>query len=353
MGEPTSSDSWEGRRPATTRRDLLLFAAKTIASAALLVLLLRRLQISRTLAVLAQADSGFLLWALLADGAFVLIRAYKWFLIVRRFQERPAFLPVLRAYAVGICIGALTPGRIGEIARIGRIGCREMAGPSVLFLFDRFVDLLVVFLMATLGLYCGLGQRMLALVVATVCLVVLASMFWLRTLPGILEPVVRRLPLGARFSRMLDALTSMDRGVMIIHFLLTIASYIVVTIVAFFALRAFRPVGFMPVVMVHPLVMATHVLPITVGGLGLRETASVVLYGRFGIEEAQAFWAGFLVFALNIVVCLVLAAGLGLLQRRRPGGEPARPLSGLEPAHKKNRNQDQRDQGQDPLRPGE
>jgi uncharacterized membrane protein YbhN (UPF0104 family) len=72
-----------------------------------------------------------------------------------------------------------------------------------------------------------------------------------------------------------------------------------------------------------PLVALTAMLPISIGGLGVRENSFVILMGRFGTPEASA--AAVALFFLGVTVFYALVGALLSITLRTS----VRPLAGL------------------------
>ncbi|MGH9103345.1 MAG: lysylphosphatidylglycerol synthase transmembrane domain-containing protein, partial [Acidimicrobiales bacterium] len=64
-----------------------------------------------------------------------------------------------------------------------------------------------------------------------------------------------------------------------------------------------------------PIVAIVQVLPLTIGGLGLREGAFVVFLHPLGVSTSQAIAFGLLVYGLNLVVGLLGAPAFASLER--------------------------------------
>jgi uncharacterized membrane protein YbhN (UPF0104 family) len=67
-------------------------------------------------------------------------------------------------------------------------------------------------------------------------------------------------------------------------------------------LSAFEKVELRVMAICFPLVMLANSLFITVGGLGVREGAAVLLFTRFGVHESSALGAALLLFTINILI---------------------------------------------------
>jgi uncharacterized protein (TIRG00374 family) len=319
----TGTTEVAGFEEATAKKGKAFLVVKVLGSGVLLYFLFRKLDVPEMLLALRHAHKGFLALALLTGLPFLLTRAYKWFYIVRAHLVSPNFGRVLVSYMFGLGIGIFTPGRIGEVARIANIGTKEKLGPAGLFLFDKFVDVLVVFSMALFGVFYLFSYKLYGSILALALFGALLAIFFAGQMYEKLQGVLGRIPLGDKLGRMLKSVAMLDRRKIAVVILLTLVSYTVCVFQVYFILRAFCNLSIVHVLAVHPLVMTTNILPITFGGLGLREGASVFLYSKFGIMEEHAFWGGFLIFAF----VTFLYGALGIILSNFAKGENETKLS--------------------------
>jgi len=76
-----------------------------------------------------------------------------------------------------------------------------------------------------------------------------------------------------------------------------------------------------------PAVAIAQVLPISLGGLGVREGAFVLFLGPLGVEASQAVALGLLVYGLNLAVSLLGAPAFAVGGGGGARPEPARALA--------------------------
>ncbi|HEX6315405.1 MAG TPA: lysylphosphatidylglycerol synthase transmembrane domain-containing protein [Gemmatimonadaceae bacterium] len=77
---------------------------------------------------------------------------------------------------------------------------------------------------------------------------------------------------------------------------------------------------------VWPLAKIASLLPVTQGGIGVREAAQAALFAPFGVGAVQAVATG-LVFEVVIITGGLLSGGIALVLRRGPAGREAGPAS--------------------------
>ena len=96
-----------------------------------------------------------------------------------------------------------------------------------------------------------------------------------------------------------------------------LAYQLVVVAAVFLAARALGlPVGPTAILAFMPAVAIAQVLPITLGGLGVREGAFVLFLHPLGVTTGQAVALGLLVYGLNLVVSLLGAPAFAVGGRR-------------------------------------
>jgi hypothetical protein len=71
-------------------------------------------------------------------------------------------------------------------------------------------------------------------------------------------------------------------------------------------------------IILGPLLFLIMMVPITINGLGVRESFFVFFLGRFGIDADAAFAVGFLFFTVTIIAAL--PGGVILASRSLRGG---------------------------------
>lgn len=286
-----------------------------VISGVLLALLLRRIPLHES----AEALSRVRPLSIAAAIALALIgyagRSFRWSALLARAGVR---IPGPRSYCitlVGICYGLVTPGRVGEFARILHLKLpRSQTLPSVIW--DRLVDVLLLEVMS-LPAFVFFDQwrgplmwGYFALVLLTVLVVVfvdhpqsLAALGrWLKPLAG---PISRwsasssgTLGSSAFFAGLAGGL---------FFYLFSYAA-------AWMLLRDLAPNASPLLYLSLPIIPLLGNLPIAFGGLGLREHVSARVFGQLGLGVGVGP-----VFSLLWFATATLAPGLvGLLLSPTP-----------------------------------
>ena len=234
--------------------------------------------------------------------ALMVLRAYKWHSLMSavgnfRFQQS------MRTLLGGCVLGLITPGRIGELGRCIFVRKRERTQVGILTLLDRGLDF---WALVTL-----VGASLFLLVPEPAAIFGLA--LWLALVPvvlgfpGILEHLSK---MAQRLRHFHGPLAEVASGLPPIQ----MPRYALMALTAmwlelssfFFLLRALSPIGFATAVATYPYIALAGDLPISFGGVGVREGVSALLLSSYAVPPGAAVGAALLWFVLGIFFPAVL-----------------------------------------------
>jgi glycosyltransferase 2 family protein len=321
--------------PASRKSSWRSLLLRLAGSAVVLVLLFSFLPVGEAWRTMRQIPP--LLWLLIVAGylATHVIAASKWRLVVNLGGAGLSFAQAARCYFTGLFSTLFLPSIVGgDVVRAGlafRLG-RNKAGVLLGGALDRTIDLVALTCLAGVGAF--LVPRALAphtrhifFLLAVACVVVLA----------VVALVLLALP-ARRFSyrwrrrlvRLRQAIRSTARRpqYVFVAFLLSLIvqmSFILLTARVAVAGRLFLP--FRAWLFAWPLAKISALLPVSQGGIGVREAALAGLLVPFGARAAVVVGVG-LVWE-TVIIAGGLVAGLAslLLSRlaaaRAPAAEPS------------------------------
>ncbi|MBC7319482.1 flippase-like domain-containing protein [bacterium] len=275
------------------KRNLLLNLVKVLVTVYIIYFLLKKTPLESIINSFARIRLLFFGIAFLIGLLFTLLKIYKWHLLVKDLDPSISISSSIDGYLSGMALGVVTPGRVGEVGRIVGIPSDKKFAGLGLVLWDKVFDLLVVVLLSLWGIWYFLGHYILVIVA-----LVLIGILFLVIQPKYLE-ILLKFPIVKRYSQLLEGLRHLKMKTILICLSLTLVSYNLVLFEALFLLRAFGYGFNLGIFIAYPLVMLANLIPITVGGLGVREGFSILLLSRFGILDTVAFNLAFLIFLIN------------------------------------------------------
>lgn len=340
------------RPPPSPIRAHLLFAARIVLAAGLLVLILRLVDLDQLRTHLSRINLPLLGAAFVVLFLIpVMISAWRWHALLRRlYGVRLPYLELLRRFWISMAVGYFTPSSVGtDLYRVLWMTSRAVP-------VERAAAVVVLekpFLVLGTGLMIMLTYPLVASHMAADALVTrsveLIYIFGLGALGALVllaftgpgRRVMHRMLhwLGHQIGRVAESTGRRTAGhggiVEALHPFLDWRSQALVTgfgmlnqavggvggFLLLLALNTSLPVTVH--LFVWTLMTFAFILPVTVGGIGVREATFILLFGLFGVPREVALAASFVAFTC-MLASLSIGGGLWLTDgTRRPRPAPA------------------------------
>ena len=283
----------------------------------ILVYILSRIDLATLAKRLSSADWSYILISASLAPLFILLKAYRFQLILRNLGVEVKLVEAFHLYALGLLAGIATPGQVGELAKgVYLKGKGYPLSSSLIAVFsDRGFDIAGL-LFLSIGslillrgpLYHHLSIFVLLFIMAIIFLIILLH-------PKLREQSIRKL--APLFLKRKGGLAHKNEALLESpfsskHFLLLFGITVIAFLFAFFrylllarSLRIDIPVfSFLAMVI---LAQGVSLIPITVAGLGTREATLILLFSQFNISPELAVSLSFLILFL-----MLINAGIGL-----------------------------------------
>lgn len=280
---------------------------KVFISSLLLYLILRKVGLTSLISASLSVNIFMFIPSALLGLLFTFIKTYKWYYLLKNTARDISFRAALKSYLIGVSFGLVTPARAGEISRAFFLESTERIRFAALVVLDKIFDLTVVVALGLGSSFFFLGGKVTALLTFFLALALLLLLgyrpilsFWKRNLfspqKGVWNNLLSHIPNILSFRLIAVSLC------------LTVVSYLVVLLEAYLLISGFERVLPLVVLWVFPLVMLSNILPVTIGGLGVREGLAAFLFSRFSVAASSAVGASFLIFIFNTLAPAVAGA---------------------------------------------
>lgn len=291
---------------------------RVTASIVMLAVLFRRVHLGSLLPEWSLARVGWLIAALVVTAAGIVLSALRWRAVLHALGLRARVSTLLHHYLAGLFVGNFLPSTIGgDVLRVRRLSAENGDGADTFasVVLERLTGWIVLPVITLTAMAMNPGLRELGPATALAAGLAVSTLVLL----CILLVIVAHPSVGGRLAdregwqRFAGAVhLGLDRfrrnpgsvvGVLATGF----AYQLVVVLAAFLAARALGldPVGITATLVFMPAVAIAQVLPISLGGLGVREGAFVVFLDPLGVARGQAIALGLLVYGLNLAVSLL------------------------------------------------
>jgi glycosyltransferase 2 family protein len=290
---------------------------KIAVSAGLIALLVQRFDLSAIVAAFSALSGAVIALALLLQGAALCLSAYKW----RQLLPSVPFQTLLHFSLVGQFYAIVLPGQFtGEVAKAYRLGAHagDMHRVASSVLIDRITGLVGLLAVALAGILLSSASLPNSFVSMTILFIVLGLFaLWAASLDVVHAWILRfckRVAPG-RFATAHSSLerffsayrsSALDRGLMARSILLGILfQLLAVAITALLAHDLGLSVMLADWLWIFGAISLVVLLPVTFGGIGLREGAFAGILAWLGHAPAAAVALSLSIFALQLVYALI------------------------------------------------
>ena len=311
-------------------RRVLLTALKVGVSLLLLGWLLHRIGLRTLLGQLHSAQTFWLVLGVVAFAVSNLSGSLQWYLLLRAKGSCLGPAQVLGFYHIGLFFNNFLIGYIGgdafRVYDVQRSSGDFNAAFATVF-FDRFIGF---FTMTSLALLFALVQVRKLASEAALYTVAIILIGWAAALLILFrEDIARKLSLfipRLLHARLRDVYYSINHfrhhpKPLIVIFAISVVVQSLRILTHYFCARAFGvrldPAIFFVFI---PIIALISSLPISLGGIGVREQSGVTLFGQFGVTSGQVFAFEFLAY----IICILTTLPGGILFAVRRGKKGAK-----------------------------
>jgi uncharacterized protein (TIRG00374 family) len=288
-------------------------------SLALIAWLLHRIGAGNVIRSLSTVQPG---WLALALAVFTLshtLGAEQWRMLLTSQGVKISFGRTLRFYFTGLFFNnVLISGFGGDVFRVIDVRRHSNNGAAAVstVLLDRLAGLFVGsgFVFAAgpwiaFGRIWGSRMRLVSLALAVVWALAIIVLFHRKTARPFSWLIHRVMPSGmtVKIRRVYDLLHEFGKNGRLMARVLGVSVVVqsLRIITHFFIARAFgATISMWPFFLVIPMIAIISSLPITIGGLGLREQSGVLLFAHFGLAATLAFSIELMAFWVTVASSL-------------------------------------------------
>jgi len=293
-------------------RKRLLDLLKVAVSLVLIIILLRSIDLNALWEVVRNADPWYLLAAQIVLMLGVVVRAYRWQILVHDQRVDASLRELVSLYFVGFLFNNLLPsGFGGDAVKMYELSQRSHQGAEAVssVLVDRFMGLIALQMIGLVALVFSWQLVPSEIKVLTVLLFGVSLLAaWVVSYRRLWEFLAERVPLFDRLlsieavHSLVSSLQSYSGsallralGVGLVFNVLLIAANVLIGV----SLGVDLPLAYYMIFV--PLTSLVLILPISFAGLGVREGTYVVLFRQAGVAPEVALSMSLLVYVLGTV----------------------------------------------------
>lgn len=289
-----------------------LFVIKISIAAGLLYALISFIDFQTILSAFQTADYKFFTVGIALSVIVFYMQFLRWRFLLSLISVNVPKREIVTSILIGMAAGFATPAQLGEVA--GRLASHQELRKSHvagIFILDKIYISIFTILLGIFGLT-FFTERFLPnfwhSVYIYFSLILFFIILFIAIRPNIIKPLQKIFPAFIRehrFFSVVDIINSSFHSFQaLILSLLTVLWYGMIIAQYYFFIHAFSSISFFDTAVGVGSVffIKNIVLPISIGDIGIRETAAVYFFGKFGIAPAVAFNSAILTYIVNTII---------------------------------------------------
>ena len=267
-------------------------------------------------AVLSNADLRLVFAAIALVIPLALIKGIRWKILLHSYDIELSFCDSTSMYATGMVLSAVTPGRVGDLVKIVLLikkGC-SIGKAIACNIFDRLFDVAFVLLTGYFGMWYFSRHFTSQLHIINIIVVIVSALLVVFALKRklIKKLAVKLIPIQYRpaaresWNEIISSFCKNRISRILLLVLCTIVFWLVQFSAVYLCGSALGlDISFIYISACAAIATVFSLLPITVAGVGTRDTVFILLLGQIGISQEQSLALSSLVLAVFLVNCVV------------------------------------------------
>ncbi|KYC44229.1 lysylphosphatidylglycerol synthetase [Scytonema hofmannii PCC 7110] len=291
---------------------------KTLVSIGLLVWVFTRIDFNQAWNQFKHLSLPFIIFALLFYTGCQWLSCWRWLVVLNSSGHSAPMSSLLSSYFAGMFLNIFLPGALGGDAyRVYRVAkhTKDSEVALVSVFLERFTGLAALSALALIGLAPAfkLVARWDIILLFLICVGSLVGAVLLISSPQLLiwaEPWLikfRLSAIAARFAKIQILLRTFaqHRQALIVSMGLSLLLQLAIVAYHYFIAQQLKiPISYLQLLVFIPIIVVVTLLPISLGGLGLKEGLWVYLFSRVGLTAEQALLLSVTITALSWLLSL-------------------------------------------------
>jgi len=268
----------------------------------LIIALLIKINPAEIIQILSASKPQFFIAACLCVIILYIVRVYRWDFLLQIVSIKKSFLTLWTTLFIGVFYGLITPGKIGELGRIYHIeGSKPILLSSIIA--EKIIDIYLLFFLSTFTIIIYFNNNRLLLTGIIIC----GIFIFLIT---IMFNTTKLLIFFTKFFKISDKQVKIFVECLRLQFrpskkllliiLLSFLYYLIAYILGIFLLLSLQIERI--AVISLPLIIIMGNIPLTISGLGLRESIGAFTFSLLGFPAAAGFSFSLFLFGFMILL---------------------------------------------------
>ncbi|GLI45421.1 lysylphosphatidylglycerol synthase transmembrane domain-containing protein [Methanoculleus bourgensis] len=288
---------------------------KILLTIGLFIAIFTKVHPEEVIGVITTINPAYLGLALLIVPLLYIVRTYRWSICLQRVGMYVPFTQLFGVVIIGLFYGLITPGKLGELGRVYHLNMSKATTLPTVFV-EKLIDLFILTILSLVTIILVFQDQaiMIGMLLTCMCVIIIATGVLVnRKTVGLFARIFGFA--GENVDSYVESISSLIKHTPTMSrvVLSTVGYYTVSYIIGYFILLSLCIDTFATVTL--PIIVLIGNVPITISGLGLRESVGALCFVLLGIDGMYGFS-----FSLILFVIITLVPGLvGYALCMKPG----------------------------------
>lgn len=283
----------------------------------ILFFIIRKIDFSLVLFRIKNCNLVFLFIAFFIQLGVLGIKVIKWKYILKILKIKVNYWNSLKAYWLGLYLGAITPGKLGDISRVYFLGKNSPSIEKSIFsvVSDRLIDIVSLLI---LGLICSLFYLKELSQLNSLLLILLSGFglgiwiifskreFFYRLFKKLIHKFISKENLPLNENPNLGLLEGIKAQNYLMISFYAFLGWMVYFLGWWFLIKAlYIKISFFQMIIAVTIATVIALIPISISGLGTRDAAMIFIFSKLDIVRESALSFSLLIFFIEItIICM-------------------------------------------------
>ena len=282
---------------------------KIAISALLLFILFSEVGINEPLSLLKNVDLGILLIIFILSIIVLFIGSLNIKILANKLNKQIGIWRMFNYYTTSHSIGNLLPGKFGDLSILYffKKDGLKIGESGAMYFIDKAISLALLLLASLIGMFIfiePLGRGTIIFLFALFLILLIFLLGYRKIFIFAKRILGNYLQKFEGFQSTIELYLRHGKKEIFYNFVLTLVRLLLSALVILLAFKSIDPdiqIRFIHVITIYALTAIISLLPISLSGLGIRESIAVLLYSYLGISPQLSFSAYLLLLIFKVV----------------------------------------------------
>jgi|SRR3989344_453621 len=276
----------------------------------ILFILFKKIGFSNVVSNISSVNLSILILILFIFLISLIIGAVNLKILLSPLSKNISFYKIFYYSVLSWAVGLFVPGKIGEFSFVPLLkkeGVRVGHG-SAIFILDKLITLVVLSIFSLIGIYLFFDIATFIRLTIITSIIIIAFIFFIFLKVGrnfIKKYFLRGFSEKFRgFFKLISIYIKKEKSLLLLNIIFTFFKWFITSLISYFLFMGYgQDISIVYIFLLNSVLVMVSLIPVSLSGLGVRESMAVFLYSKLSVEPSITFS----VFLIQLIIMYPLA----------------------------------------------